>query len=169
MLEKVLSDANIFKSSNLVEIPKIPKNIEILKVFSRGALLLYELSEREPGWRFTARCHTETIAKRARVGPRTQIVFTMKTLFWIMFSSKKCLLITIIVLDNLLKLWIELTNWRNNNATQKFYLFGKVRLLVEISKISKNLEIIKNFVEGCAPALRVIRAGTRLTVHRSLP
>ena len=29
--------------------------------------------------------------------------------------------------------------------------------------------IFENFVEGGAPALRVIRAGTRLTVHRSLP
>ena len=39
----------------------------------------------------------------------------------------------------------------------------KVDILVE------NLEILKNFVERGAPALRVIRAGTRLTVHRSLP
>ena len=48
-------------------------------------------------------------------------------------------------------------------------LFGKVQLLVEIPKILGNLEIIINFFEGGAPALRVIRAGTRLTVHRSLP
>ena len=46
-------------------------------------------------------------------------------------------------------------------------LFPKVEILVEISKISKNLEILKE-IKGCAPALRVIRAGTRLTVHRSL-
>ena len=32
-------------------------------------LLLYELFERERGWRFTPRCHTETIAKLARLGP----------------------------------------------------------------------------------------------------
>ena len=48
-------------------------------------------------------------------------------------------------------------------------LFGKVQLLAEISKIYKNLEILRNFVEGGTPALRSIRAGTRLTVHRSLP
>ena len=39
------------------------------------ALLLYELSEREPGWRFTARCHMETMAKPDRLG---------------VFSSKGC-------------------------------------------------------------------------------
>ena len=46
--------------------------------------------------------------------------------------------------------------------------FEKLTFFVEISKfseISKNLKIF----EGGAPALRVIRAGTRLTVHRSLP
>ena len=48
---------------------------------SRGALLLYELSEREPGWRFTARCHTKTVAKRARVEPRTPVVSTMEMSF----------------------------------------------------------------------------------------
>ena len=54
---------------------------------------------------------------------------------------------------------------------EKFYplrTFQKLIFSVEISKISKNLEKIKSF-EGGAPALRVIRAGTRLTVHRSLP
>ena len=45
----------------------------------------------------------------------------------------------------------------------------KVDILVEISKILKNLEILKNSFEGGASALRVIRVGTWLTVHRSLP
>ena len=40
---------------------------------------------------------------------------------------------------------------------------------VKISKILKNLGKIENFHEEGVPALRVIRAGTRLTVHRSLP
>ena len=65
----------------LVEISKFSNHIEILKISSREALLLYELSEREPGWRFTARCHTKTVAKRARVEPRTQVHVTMKMLF----------------------------------------------------------------------------------------
>ena len=49
----------------------------------------------------------------------------------------------------------------------EFSGFEKLTFFVEISKfseISKNLKIF----EGGAPALRVIRAGTRLTVHRSL-
>ena len=47
--------------------------------------------------------------------------------------------------------------------------FEKLTFLVEISKISKILEKNDKTIEGGAPALRVIRAGTRLTVHRSLP
>ena len=46
-------------------------------------------------------------------------------------------------------------------------LVSKVQNLVEISKISKNTEILKILSMG-VPALRVIRAGTWLTVHRSL-
>ena len=46
--------------------------------------------------------------------------------------------------------------------------FEKLTFLVEISKFSKISEIPKK-IQGSAPALRVIRAGTRLTVHRSLP
>ena len=90
--------------------------------------------------------NTKTIAKRARVGPRTPVLFTMKTMFSIMFASKKCLLITIIVLDNVLKLWIEQIKYRNGNVWKKFYLmqaFSKVRNLFNKSKISKNLEIWK--------------------------
>ena len=47
-------------------------------------------------------------------------------------------------------------------------LFRKCSIFVEIPKIPKTHENSK-IMEGGAPALRVIRAGTRLTVHRSLP
>ena len=69
------------KLTFLVEISKISKILEKITNPSREALLLYELSEREPGWRFTARCHTKTVAKRARVEPRTQMHVTMKMLY----------------------------------------------------------------------------------------
>ena len=46
--------------------------------------------------------------------------------------------------------------------------FEKLIFLVEISKFPKISKIAKE-IEGGAPALRVIRAGIRLTVHRSLP
>ena len=52
--------------------------------------------------------NTKTIAKQARVGPRTQIVLTMRKLFLMIFASNKCVLISEIVLDTLLKPWIEL-------------------------------------------------------------
>ena len=44
----------------------------------------------------------------------------------------------------------------------------KLSFLVEISRKMKNLKKYE-IVEKGAPALRVIQAGTRLTVHRSLP
>ena len=68
------------KLTFLVENTKISTISEKMINSSRKALLLYELSEREPGWRFTARCHTKTIAKRARVEPRTQVHVTMEML-----------------------------------------------------------------------------------------
>ena len=48
--------------------------------------------------------NTKTIAKQVRVGPRTPIVFTMEMLFLNMLASRKCLVITIVVLDNVLRL-----------------------------------------------------------------
>ena len=50
----------------------------------------------------------ETVAKRARVGPRTQMLMTMKKLFWMRISSTSGLGSDMIVLDNALKLGIEL-------------------------------------------------------------
>ena len=52
--------------------------------------------------------NTKTIAKRARVDPRTQVHMTMGKLFCIMFVWNECWVISIIILDNVLKLWIEL-------------------------------------------------------------
>ena len=78
---KSLSGANYFHMSKIRS--KFRKFRKILKHGKtvRDALLLYELFAREPGWRFTARCHTETVAKRARVGQRTPVLSTMKKLF----------------------------------------------------------------------------------------
>ena len=67
-----------------------------------------------------------------------------------------------IVLDNVLKLWIELRKSKNDNAREKFY---RVQCFRKVDIFGRSSEIF----EGGAPALRVIRAGTRLTVHRSLP
>ena len=56
------------------------------------------------------------------------------------------MLISELVLDNILGLWIELIKLQNDNSKEKFYrlcTFEKLIFLVEISKISKNLEKIK--------------------------
>ena len=52
--------------------------------------------------------NTKTIAKRARVEPRTQVHVTMEKLFWIRISSISGLGGDMIVLDNVLKIGIEL-------------------------------------------------------------
>ena len=112
------------------------------------ALLLYELFEREPGLRFTARCHrarvfpiesnTKTIAERAKLGPRTPVLLTMEILFLIMFGSNKCLLITIIVLHNAMKFWIEIITFPNDTAMEKFY---RVWVIFKSLKFSRHFQL----------------------------
>ena len=51
-----------------------------------------------------------------------------------MFASEECL-VTIIVLDHILKIWIELKTLPNDNAMEKFYglwWFSKKEILVEL-------------------------------------
>ena len=53
------------------------------------------------------------------------------------------MLITIIVLHNVLKIWIELITLPNNNAMKKFYSlwrFSKVEMLVENFKVFENFK-----------------------------
>ena len=48
-----------------------------------------------------------------------------------------------VILDYVLKIWIDLIKLSNDNDREKFYLvqtFPKARNFVEISKILKNLE-----------------------------
>ena len=75
-----------------------------------------------------------------------------------------------IALDYILKLQIELIKHGNYNATKQFCL---VQFIWEIRKNrkSKVLKTSQNWkiLEGGALALRVICAGTRLTVCRALP
>ena len=65
--------------------------------------------------------HTKTIAKRARVGPRTPVVPTMKIMFEVDIPSKSWPGSPIIAVDTELKIWIELIKSRNDNAMEKFY------------------------------------------------
>ena len=50
----------------LIKIPKFSKNLEKLRKLMNFGFRLYELSEREPGRRFTARCHIELSQSGAR-------------------------------------------------------------------------------------------------------
>ena len=65
--------------------------------------------------------NTKTIDKRARVEPRTQMHVTMEKMFWIIISSMSVRGSGMIVLENVLKIWIELINYRNDNARETFY------------------------------------------------
>ena len=77
-----------------------------------------------------------------------------------------------IVSDKVLEIWIELIKMTNENVMEKLYR-GRVvpKSSIFLSKFRKFRKFSKNdnSIEGGAPAPRVIRAGTRLTVHRSLP
>ena len=93
---------------------------------------------------FPMESNTKTVAKRARVEPRTQVHVTMTLLFGITIPPTSRLESPIIVLDNVLKIWIELIKERNDNTIEKFYrlwTFPKLRCLVEISKIFEKMTI----------------------------
>ena len=65
---------------------------------------------------------------------------TTITMFWMIISSTSGLGSDMIVLDNVLKIWIELIKSGNDNVMEKSYrlrTFQKLIILVEISKISK--------------------------------
>ena len=76
------------------------------------------------------------------MGPRTQIVLTMKRLFRNMFVSDKFSEIAIIVLDIVLKLLMELINSENDNAREKFY---RVQWFRTVGIFGRNFEIFRNF------------------------
>ena len=65
--------------------------------------------------------NTKTIAKRARVKPRTQMHMNMKMFFLMNIPLISRLGSPIIVLDRILKIWMELIKLRNENTREKFY------------------------------------------------
>ena len=76
------------------------------------------------------------VAKRARVGPRTQVHMTMEILFSNMFTSRKGLFIIIIVSDNILKLRLELIKIQMimpRKSSIGFNGFQKLTFCVDIS------------------------------------
>ena len=145
---------------------------EILKFsgkWEREGLLPFEFPERKLGWRFTARCHnTKTVAKRASWGGCTTVLLTMKKLFWKIIALWKCLWITIIVVEHILKFIERVLKFENDFKISELY---RSRTFQKSWKMRWFLKF-SNFLEnetGRTPALRVPRAVTRLTVHCSLP
>ena len=101
---------NFWKSSDFddffeffFEICKKYQDLRKNKKRKMRGVLLYELFERKPGWRFTARCHTKTLGKRKSRRPRTQVLLTMKNMFSNVIALLTCLLISIIPLKKVLK------------------------------------------------------------------
>ena len=141
-------DSGGFKKSKFsVETSKNSENLGIWKIRRgrRACSTSYPSGNQVDGSPLVA------IAKRVRVGPRTQVHMTLKKLFWMDISSRSGLGSDMIILDNVLKIFMELLKQRNDNAGEKFYLvqaFSKVRNLVENSKIPKNLEILKILSKG---------------------
>ena len=93
---------------------------------------------------------TETVAERARVGPHTPVVLTMKKLFRMTISSKSGLGSDMIVLDIFVRIRIELVNSKNDNAPENFYrveCFQKINIFGQIFEINeqyrKNEEIVE--------------------------
>ena len=81
----------------LIEISKKSNNREKSKTSGGETLLLYELFEREPGWRFTARCHTEPQWIGVTLAPRRFVImvdfFMFLMIFYIMsywFVTFRC-------------------------------------------------------------------------------
>ena len=112
-------------------------------------------------------CPTKTIAKR---GHCTAVFSAMQNLFLKMIAAWWCLVVTIISLYNELKLRKNI-KCQNENATKKSHLMQAIAKRCNFCRnfeVFENLRKISNGWWGGAPALRVFRAGTRLTVHHAL-
>ena len=100
--------------------------------FSKDALLLYELPERNLvdgsplvaiGLRagaFPMKSITETVPERARVEPRTQAHAASKS-YILRKSSTSAQIQDMIILAYVLKICKKLIKYQNDNATQKLY------------------------------------------------
>ena len=118
--------------------------IVLVLLFIGKNLLLYELSERKPGWRFTARCHTKTIGKRKSRRPRTPVLLTMKNMFSNAIASGSVLGNDKLYLSYILRLWIEIVKAWYAQEILEFYL---VEVFLEVEISMKNLKIFKKIIK----------------------
>ena len=141
----------------LMKILKIFKIFEKIKIFERnfqtkggeyreGWRLLYELSERKPGWRFTARCHTPTVGKRKSRRPRTQVHLTVINMFLDVIASGSVLVSLGFVMYHISMIQIEASKLQIDRAISEFYrlwIIHGCNILMRILKIFKIFEEIK--------------------------
>ena len=87
-----------------------------------------------------------------------------------MVVSRKCLFI-VVGSDNILKLWMGIFSkqFKESRGPYRAECFKKIEKLKQNCKNARSFWKHENLMEGCAPALQVVRAVTRLTVDRALP
>ena len=149
---------NLQKSTFLVKIAKISKDLEKLTKLVRETRLLYELLEREPSSRFTAHCHrrhrrNSRIQKKSEPGKST---FSVK----IVEVSKDFKKLTNLMRET--RLLYELLergpswrfaarchrrHWRNSRIQRNPSLDKKIVIFVKIVDISKDLEKLTNLMK----------------------
>ena len=95
----------------------ISKFLKKSKNLTFDEVLLYELAEREPGRRSTARCHTETVAKSGSPGPTKTGTTRFKMIESPRFCSMNSMKSQRKLVKRILKIKIELIKHENANAT----------------------------------------------------
>ena len=88
---------------------------------AKGSAPALQVLAREPGWRFTARCHTKTVAKRKSREPRTQMHLTMKLMFLSVNASQSMPWSLGRSLSYVLRLRMEIVRPKNTRAISEFY------------------------------------------------
>ena len=151
------------------------KNLKKFKFFKRkvrGQAPALPVLAREPGWRFTARCHTKTVAKRKRSGGCTQILLTMEITFLNVNAAQSMLGSLGWSLSYVWRLRMEIVISQNTRAISEFYpheIFLEGAIFESFLEKSQNFRIFEKKNKGPGSCSTSSRAGTRLTVHRALP
>ena len=93
---------------------------------------------RRAGSSFHVKSNTKTVAKRKSRRPRTTVLLTLINMFLNVIASRKCLGISIIPLENTLKLLIKIVRPQNDRAILEFYrsrIFHGADILMKKLKI----------------------------------
>ena len=86
---------------------------------------------------------TKTVGKRKSRRPRTQMLLTMTNVFLNNIASRNCLGITINIVDNVLKLCMEVVKPRNDKEISEFYRSRSFHGGDILMKILKKIKIFE--------------------------